>query len=277
MDIVLNIYKEDVNGTHEYNDVKYTLVSDIPGTNYVFGSYVCKNNKTTINTDNNGELIVDSTGKDECNIYYTGGNSKVEILIMQETDTGINGFTTGKKYSRVYSIPESNYAYVGFLCDNVNASITYSNGTLSGTSDVQTVCRAYFNRFTQGQAMINYYLETSDNKYESVVNVPEVGYVFDHGSCEQGSTYKVANNYVEVNATSSNEVCNFYYNNVNTDAKVLIYVMNRETQKYELGSVPVVGYDMYSAGCTNGASIEYINSALKVISDGPTVCTVYFR
>ena len=53
--------------------------------------------------------------------------------------------------------------------------------------------------------------------------------------------------------------------------------MNRETQKYELGSVPVAGYDMYSAGCTNSASIEYRNSELIVTSDGPTVCSVYFR
>lgn len=277
MDIILNVYKENVNGTHKYNDVKYTLVNDIPGSNYTFGSYICKNNTTTITTDNNGELIIDANSKDECNVYYTGGTSKVEILIMQETDTGINGFTTGKKYSRVYSIPGSNYAYVGYLCDNTNASITYSNGTLLGTSDAQTVCRAYFNRFTQGQAMINYYLETTDNKYESVVSVPEVGYVFDHGSCNQGSAYKVVNNYVEVNATSNNEVCNFYYNSTNADVKVLVYVMNRELQKYELGNIPIVGYSMYSSGCTNGASIEYVNSELKVTSDRPTVCTVYFR
>lgn len=277
MDIILNLYKEDATGTHEYNDTKYTLVNELPGSNYLFDAYTCKNNNTTISTDSNGELVVDASGKDECNIYFNGGSSKVEIIIMQETDTGLNGYTTGKKYSRVYSIPGSGYGYVGYLCDNSSATITYSNGILSGTSSVQTTCRAYFNRYSSGNALINYYLETTDDKYESVSSVPEVGYVFDHGSCEKGSTYKVTNNYVEVNATSNNEVCNFYYKGVNADVKVLVYVMNRETQKYELGNIPVVGYDMYSAGCTNNASIEYVNSTLKVTSDGATVCTVYFR
>lgn len=277
MDIIINIYKEDVNGKHEYKDTMYTYVSDIPGNNYTFDSYQCKNKNTTITTDSNGELIIDATGKDECNVYYVGGTDKVEIIIMQETDSGIDGYTTGKKYSRVYSIPGSSYAYVGYLCDSSTASITYSNGILTSISDVQTTCRAYFNKIANGKAMINYYIETKNNNYESVINIPEIGYTFDYGVCEQGSTFNVVNNYVIVDAVSNNEVCNFYYKFINNDVRVLVYVMNRETQKYELGSVPVVGYTLYSAGCTNGASIEYKNALLKVISDGPTVCTVYFR
>lgn len=277
MDIILNLYKEDANGTHEYNNTKYTFVNELPGSNYSFDTYKCKNSNTTISIDSNGELAVDATGKDECDLYFVGGTDKVEILIMQETDTGVSGYTTGKKYSRVYSIPGSGYYYIGYLCDSSSASITYSNGVLTGISNTQTTCRAYFNKNSSGKATINYYLETTSGNYESVSSVPEVGYVFDHGSCEKGSTYKVVNNYVEVNSVSNSEVCNFYYNGTSADVKVLVYVMNRETQKYELGNIPVVGYSMYSSGCTNNASIEYINSGLKVTSDGPTVCTVYFR
>jgi len=56
-----------------------------------------------------------------------------------------------------------------------------------------------------------------------------------------------------------------------------VYVMNRETQKYELGDVPISGYTLNNRGCTNGASIEYKNSRLIVNAEGPTICTVYFR
>lgn len=277
MDIILNIYKEDVNGSHEYNNTKYTFVSDIPGSNYSFDTYECGKDTTKIELDSNGELLVDAPSKDECNIYYKGGTDTVEIIIMQETDTGVSGYTTNKFYTRVYSIPSSGYGYVGYLCDNNLASITYSNGILTGESTVQTTCRAYFNRTNSGTALINYYLETTNGNYESVVSVPEVGYIFDHGSCQYNSTYKVQNNYVEVTTTSDNEVCNFYYNQTDADIKVLVYVMDRETQKWKLGNIPPAGYSLYSSGCTNSASIEYNNSELKVISDGQTVCTVYFR
>ena len=284
MDIILNIYKEDANGEHECSisscsGLMFKEVTDIPGENYKFTSYYCENENAVINENENGVLSVEAKGKDVCNIYYTGGNDKIEIIIMQEAENGVDGYTTGKKYSRVYQPPTTGYAYIGYICDDKNAKITYdkTSNTLVGEGTTQTVCRAYFNKFNTEKALINYYLETTSGNYESVVSVPELGYIFSHGNCEYGSAYKINNNYVEVSATNSNEVCNFYFKQANADIKVLVYVMNRNTQKYELGSVPVVGYEMYSAGCTNSASIEYINSALKVTSDGPTVCTVYFR
>ena len=64
---------------------------------------------------------------------------------------------------------------------------------------------------------------------------------------------------------------------VTADINVQVYVMNRENNKYEISSVPIVGYQLYNAGCTNGASIDYKNGILTVNSDSPTVCTVYFR
>lgn len=277
MDIILNLFKEDANGTHEYNGLKYTQVTDEPGSNYNYNSYYCENGNAEIIKDENGELSVEANGRDVCNIYYNGGTNKVDLIIMQETDTGVDGFTTGKKYSRVYQSPSTGYAYVGYICEDNSATVTYSNGTFLAESNTYTTCRVYFNRFNTENALINYYLETTNGNYESVSSVPELGYIFSHGNCEYGSSYKVVNNYVEVSAVNSNEVCNFYFKQAIADIKVLVYVMNRSTQKYELGSIPVVGYEMFSAGCTNSASIEYVNSALKVTSDGATVCTVYFR
>lgn len=282
MDIIVNVYKEASSGTHVYKidgvDRKFTLVGDIPGSNYTLHSYVCDNGNATI-TESSGELLVDATGKDVCNVYYVGGSDKVEIIIMQESETGVSGFTTGKKYTRVYQHPGSGYSYIGFKCDDTNATVTYSNGIFTGENDTQTTCYVYFNQYNSGTAIINYYLETTNGDYESVSSIPELGYIFnsEKSSCKNGSSYKVNNNYVEVNATSEDEVCNFYYDQATADIKVLVYVMNRETQKYELGSVPVVGYEMYNAGCTNGGEIKYQNSSLIVSNDGPTICTVYFR
>ena len=277
MDIILNFYKEDANGTHEYNGLKYMEIDEIPGMNYTFDSYVCVNNLTTINPVN-GELSIESDGKDECNIYYNGGNDKVEIIIMQETAEGVSGYTTGKKYSRVYSVPSSGYAYVGYICDDSSASITFSNGTLYGEAQNQTICRAYFNSYSDN-VLINYYLQTSKDTYEHVTNIPSLGYIYNKSksSCLNGSTIKVENNIVYIDTTLDNEVCDVYFDMTTSDISVLVYVMNRNTSKYELGKVPMVGYNLYSAGCTNGASIEYINGSLEVTSEGPTVCTVYFR
>lgn len=278
MDIVINIFKESTTGEHEYNGLKYTEVVDLPGSNYTFDSFICKNGKANI-VEENGELTVEASGKDECNVYFNGGNDKVEIIIMQETETGVSGYTTGKFYSRVYQAPGAGYAYIGYICEDSSATVTYQNGIFVGTSNTQTICRVYFNQYSTNTAIINYFLEKSDGNYESVTSVPDIGYVFNSSKsgCTNGSSYQVVNNYVIVNANSNDEICNFYYDQANADIKVLVYVMNRETQKYELGSVPVVGYDMYSAGCTNSASIEYKNSELIITSDGPTVCTVYFR
>ena len=278
MDIILNLYKEDANGSHEFNGVMYSETSTVPGSNYVFDTYSCKNNLATITIDDaTNALLVESPGKDECDVYFKGGNDKVEIIIMQETETGVNGYTTGKKYSRTYSIPGSGYAYVGYICDSSDAKITYTNGTLYGEGTTQSTCRAYFNKYSDN-VLINYYLEKSDGTYESVSSIPSLGYIYnkDKSNCQNGSTIKVENNVVYVSA-STNDVCNVYFDLADADIKVLVYVMDRTTQKYELSSVPTVGYDLYNAGCTGGASIEYKNGSLTVTSDGPTVCTVYFR
>jgi len=282
MDIVLNIYAESSSGNHIHEiggtPRKFDLIDDIPGATYDFHSYVCENGSVVTEDSETGELLFTSSNKDVCDIYYVGGNDKVEIIIMQETDTGVNGYTTGKKYSRVYSSPSTGYYYIGYKCDKQNATITYSGGIFYGTSTEQTTCHVYFNKYDSSKAIINYYLEKTDGTYESVNSVPELGYVFSHGNCQNNSNFTVYNNYVEVNATSNDEVCNFYFKQINSDIKVLVYVLNRETQKYELGDIPIIGYEMFSSGCTNGAAIEYKNnSQLEVTSEGPTVCTVYFR
>lgn len=278
IDIIINLYKESSNGNHEYNGLKFLKTEEVPGINYTFHSYVCKNNKTNISIVD-GKISVEANGKDECKLYYTGGNDKVELLIMQETEIGVSGFTTGKKYSRVYQSPGTGYTYVGYLCDSDKAKVIYQNGYFIGESTEQTICRVYFNVYDENNALINYYLGKSSGEYELVSSVPEVGYKFNasKSNCQNGSSYKVNNNYVVVNAITSKEKCDFYYDITEADVKVLVYVLNRETEKYELGNVPVVGYNMHSAGCTNSGSIEYKNSELIVTSEGPTVCTVYFR
>lgn len=277
-DIVLNIFKESAYGNHIYNGIKYTEVEDIPDYRYTFGDYVCTNKdvSTTIKSVNN-ELVIESDGKNECNVYYNGDTSKVELIIMMQTDDGVSGYTTGLKYTKTSTIPSTGYKYVGYICDDTNATVTYNNGTFTTNATDQTVCRAYFNRYSGG-AFINYYLETSKGGYENVSEVPAVGYVYNKSksSCNNNSEIIVDNNIVIINSVAE-DVCNIYYDLVTADVKVQVFVMNKTTNKYELGSIPVAGYQLYSASCTNGASIQYRSGLLNVSSEGPTVCTVYFR
>lgn len=282
MDIILNIYKEDASGAHEYNGLKYQAVTDIPGMNYSFDSYTCEDGEVnTVITYENNEIVIESPGRNECNVYFNGGSNKVELIIMQETDTGVSGYTTGLKYTRTATVPGTGYKYVGFICDNSNAFVTFTNGifetTMDSSSESQATCRAYFNKYS-GNVYVHYYLETSSGSYENVSSVPSIGYVYNSGmsSCNNGSTIRVDNNVVIVESENNDE-CYVYFDMANADIKVNVYVMNRITGKYVLGSVPVAGYEFYNSGCTNGASIEYINSALRVTAEGPTICTVYFR
>lgn len=277
-DIILHIYKENANGDHEYNNLKYTEVEDIPGSNYTFNSYTCVDESidTNISVENN-ELVIASSAPNECNVYYNGGNDKVEVIIMQETDTGISGYTTGKKYSRTFGIPGNNYKYVGYKCDNNNATVTFTNGVIEASSEEQTTCYAYFER-TNGNIFYNYYLETSDGGYEKVAVVPSIGYKLDSGmsKCDNGSVINVYNNIPVVDATTE-DTCHIYYKLMVSDITVNVYVMNRKTMLYELSKVPVGGYTLYNSGCTNGAVITYQNNSLHVETTGPTVCEVYFK
>ena len=147
LDININVYKEDASGSHTHiidnHDMKFELVNNIPPSNYEFHSFVCENAKTIIKEEN-GELVVDAYSKDTCNVYYLGGSDKVGFIMMQENTTGDAGYTTGKKYTRIYQIPSSSYSYVGYICDDVNASVTYSNGKFIGENATQTTCYLYF-------------------------------------------------------------------------------------------------------------------------------------
>ena len=277
-DITINIYKESASGDKVFENEKYALVDNVPGTGYTFYKYECLGD--TVLEIINGEIHVNASEKDECNVYFKGGDETVELIYMVETDTGVTGFTTGKLYSQVYSVPASGYIYVGTLCDNLEAQNTakYENGKVTVESSVQTTCRAYFNRASV-DVTINYHLENSDGTYESVVEVPSVGYIYNEGlsKCKFGSTIVPRNNRVSVSASVSNEVCDIYYDQANADIKVLVYVMDRQNNKFQLSDVPTIGYEMFNPSCTNGAYIEYRNGLLEVASEGPTVCTVYFR
>lgn len=276
--VELRYYRESSTGTITYNDFKYEHVDNVPDANYIFYDYECGNpDVNTIITNENNQLNVISSGDNICHIYYNGSEETVNIIIMQESDTGVSGYTTGKKYSRTYSVPSTGYKYVGYLCDSSLASVTYSNGTFIGESSVPTTCRVYFNHYS-GNIFMNYYLETSTGNYESVSTIPSLGYVYNESksSCKNNSTIKVDNNIVMVEATEDDE-CNVYFDMAIKDIEVRVYVLNKETGNYELGNVPKAGYTLYNAGCTNGAVIEYKSGNLKVSAEGPTVCTVYFN
>ena len=65
---------------------------------------------------------------------------------MQETESGVTGYTTGKKYSRTYGIPSIGYKYVGYHCDNNNVSLAFLNGEFEAIGDELALCYAYFDQ-----------------------------------------------------------------------------------------------------------------------------------
>lgn len=281
-DVILHIYKQNINGTHVYDGDNYKEVmdgEDFASYGYEFKAYLCQND--LVNTEityQNGEIIVDSDGKNECSVYFTGNGSSIDIIIMQESSSGVKGYTTGKTYVRTYTVPTTNYKYVGYICDTAGASVTYNNGILSATGDTEAICRAYFDQYS-GNYYIHHLLEKSDGSYEEVSIPPQIGYNFNQtkSQCNNGSAIYLENGIVVVDSNTDNEECYAYYDIVNADIIVNVYVMNKTTNKFEIGTVPVVGYEILSKACTNGATIDYQNGFLKVTTIEPTVCTVYFR
>jgi len=277
VDLTINIYKENAFGTHLHEGLMYEKVSSVPGREFSFKEAVCKKG-TIITANSNNELNVSATDSDVCDVYFEGGNDKVNLIIMKESDTGVKGYTTGIKYIETPSNPGANYKYVGYICDDASARVTYNNGILQAESSVQTTCRAYFNKYS-GNVYVHYYIEKGigSGVYENVSAIPSVGYIYNNvkSKCNKSSEISVNNNMVTVSATEEDE-CHVYFDMLESDIKILVYVMNRETKLYELSSVPTSGYTLSSASCTNGASIEYKNSSLEVNAEGPTVCTVYF-
>lgn len=266
---------ESLDDTVEFSGKIYKPTENnvVPGNNYKYIGYSCNPEvQTNIKYDNN-QFIIESVDDNNCNLYYDGTDETVNIIIMQESNEGVSGYTTGKKYTRIYEIPESGYGYVGALCDISSAKVTFDDNVLKGESDKATTCYAYFNKYIEGVG-INYYLQKSDKNYESVSIVPDIGYIYnsERSSCKNNSNLKVINNKVEVETFSDNEECDVYFDIALTDIQVLIYVDGKLTK-----DIPNTGKTLVVKSCTNGASIDYINDKLKVRAKGPTVCTVYFN
>ena len=275
-DVTINVYKETIAGTKYFNEKNYTKVDAIPGDTYEFNTYECTNGAKV--EYKNRKFNIDTAGQAECNIYFNRIGELQELVFMQEADTCEDGYTIGKKYQRVASAPTTGYRYIGYKCDSAEATVTYVNGKFTIESEIETVCYAYFNKNTGG-AQINYFIESIDGVYNSVIDAPTFGYTYNSAKskCLNGGKITVdASNKVTVNSTD--DVCDVYFDLRKRDVQLEIYVMNRETGKWEVGKVPKVGYEIYNAGCNpNNASIEYKNGKLEIESDGPTVCTVYFR
>ena len=217
--VELNYYQESLEGTHNYNNINYKLVNEAPTSNYHFDSFLCQNADITTNiiVTNNG-LYVESSGENTCNIYYNKGENKVNITIMEETEDGMSGFTTGKKYSRVFNIPNNNYKYVGSICTPDTIKVEYLNNRLIPTYDVPGDCYAYFD-LANNNVVINYYIKNAKGDYDLVKTIPKSGYIFNSTKSICGlasSKIKPYNNYVSIEA-ENDDICNIYYDEVQND------------------------------------------------------------
>lgn len=276
-DVIVRVFKQDNNGmplrlSAENISTKYIEVNDVPGSNFTFSGYSCLYSGTTITYDN--EIVVDTTVKNECNVYFDGESGTSSLIYMVKGDDG--------EYKRVVSMPDSTYQYTNnYSCDYALAKVIYKNGTFTIESTKQTTCKVYFDK-VNGSVRLNYYIEkvVDSGEYEYSTYVPDVGYKYDHGSCKNGSTINIKDGVVIVDNQNKEDTCDLYYKRIKADIIVNVMVRDRnETSStvYKKGDVPTSGYKFDSWGCVGGnGSLEYKNGRLHVSSEGPTTCTVYF-
>lgn len=249
-DINLRIY------TRETANAPRIYVNKVPSDDYKLNEEKthCDNGGTITFDPETRKFKIDSTTKVSCEAEFIriknddNKDNNVDLIIMIETATGDFGITTGKKYSRTGTAPTSGYYYAGSICDNSNAKVIHQNGVLSTISDERTTCKAYFEAITDSEVR-----------------------------CENGSIMNIQNNLATIES-STYDLCKANLNGTDSDIIIDVYVMNRKTQSWDkYGKVPTAGYELYNAGCSNGANIEYVNGKLKIATENSTTCTVYFR
>ena len=296
-DITVNIYEETYDGKHKQEiegvTFKFSLVSEKPTDNYKLDedSSYCKINGNTTKhkiSITNGEFTVpgDLKGKKiTCNLYYLNIMSGPKLIYLIEQENPSDNYYTynGKTYIEATGIEATGklpvgYNLVHYECSPYPATITKNNGSYVGEGSKFTTCKLYFDKSTHNN-IINYYLlDTSGKNPELVTKIPEIGYIYDHGSCINGSTIIPYANYVVIEGTGSDE-CDVYFKKINPDITVIVYVRNHKNGKYEIqDSIPLLGYE-FNPGlsyCDNGAKITYSDSKIIVNSSSQTTCYVFF-
>ena len=141
-DIIVNILKEDENGTYEYNSKKYSLSEHVPAYGYEFvtNGYSCDNNSTLTYDSNNRVFNVHTTQKETCYAYFdkNGKTADVTTSIYVQNANGTYEKVDYIPQNKTYQLSQSQSS-----CTDSNATITYENGYISISAVEKQTCSIY--------------------------------------------------------------------------------------------------------------------------------------
>lgn len=294
----INLYYMVWNDVTNSYEMENGISSELEG-NYEYQPSVsyCDNNSSMTYNPTTREFTIKAIEKDRCFVYF---RQSVNVNIFtRESDTS--------QYFPVRIIPGYNYKLdtssgnctnttkgVSCRCDSrVSIEFDEKNRTYSlSTINKGSTCELKFTRISTNVTTSilmedNDGTETRDGdtrKYIATPNVPNTdiyrmdGIVCSKNGDKDFTVVKLENGKLVTESSVDND-CKVYFikdrTNEYNDIKVNVFVW--ENNGYKLSTMPTVGYKYYSGGCTNGAEIIYDYKTLKVMSNGPTECNVYFR
>lgn len=156
-DVIVNILKQDENGTYEYNSNKYSLSENVPAFGYDYVGYSCTNGSTAQYISDTRTFKVNTTQKDTCYVYFDTNEEVADIV----TKIYIKENTEYKEVeyipqNKTYTLSQTEASYcVNGITDNASYSnansstISYENGYINIDSSEQQTCKVYLDLVTE--------------------------------------------------------------------------------------------------------------------------------
>ena len=151
-DINVYVMKEDVNGTHEFNDKYYSLSESIPAYGFKYNTYTCENAATVSYDSELKKFNVSTQTKNTCYAYFdSNGSADIVVNVYVQSSEG------SSTYTQVETIP-ANKKYVlsttqTSKCIDANGALaatpTYEEGYINITASEKQTCDVYLDLATE--------------------------------------------------------------------------------------------------------------------------------
>lgn len=142
-DIIVNVLKEDENGTYEYNSKTYSLSENIPayGYEYVTNGYTCDNNSTLTYDSNEKVFNVNTTQKEVCYVYFDKNGKTADVIanIYVQNESGTYEKVEYIPQNKTYTLSQTQTS----SCTDSNAEISYENGYINISASEKQTCTVY--------------------------------------------------------------------------------------------------------------------------------------
>lgn len=146
-DIVLNVLKEDENGTYEYNLKHYSLTDNVPAYGYNYtNNYSCDNNSTMTYNAETRTFNIQTTQKEVCYAYFDKNNITADIIAnvyVQESNGTYTKVETIPQHKRYVLSQTQTSLCVDSNSANTNATIAYTNGNINIDATGKQTCTIY--------------------------------------------------------------------------------------------------------------------------------------